>query len=83
MLLMWVTITGTLDALDGVMDRDRGVGEAARIENHAKDIAAPACWIQLDDIALVVRLPEIDGEAMRLRRSFAQSFSTSFRLERP
>jgi hypothetical protein len=82
MLVMCVSITGTADRLDGVVDRDRGVGEAGRIDDDARRLVRAGLVDPVDDRALVVRLPELDGKAAAAA-ALRQSFSTSFSVARP
>ena len=49
------------------MDRDRGVGEAGRIDHDAGGLLGAGLLNPVDDLALVVRLPELDREAVRGR----------------
>ena len=57
---------GHVDRLDGVVAGDRGVGEPARIEHHARGFFGAGLLQPVDDHALVVGLAEFDGEAVRV-----------------
>ena len=54
------------DALDGVMARDRSVGQAARIEHDAGRLLGAGLLDPIDDHALVVGLAKLDAEAVRV-----------------
>src|SRR5215468_9101492 len=55
------------DRRNRVADRDRGVGISARIDDDAGGLAGGGPVDQIDDLALVVRLAELDRELVAPR----------------
>ena len=68
---MWTSMTGSCRGQDGVEDRDRRVREGARIDDDAGRLLARLLQ-PIDDVALVVGLPERDRKSMALGAGAAE-----------
>ena len=67
------------DRRNGVADRDRGVRVAAGIEHHAGGFLGAGLVDPVDQLALMVRLPEFERERVALCRLATQALEVGQR----